>query len=262
MVCGKVPRLRDPIHDPLLDQYSQETGLPRETVTQHDPGYEAWLLGGSTKIAVDMQVPARNPTPDYSRDESALKAWERANLRFSTRAYGTCSHLTRNGAEWSFVTEVHFEMLRPEFEYFIAREISENMNDRTKPTEERIAWRQIHSRILVHAAQHFVRFRQIVESMKQTVLSRLSALPNQHHPVQLPEQVLQGYIDDLLAYLSAKLHYELWKTTCDWEKNDYPTLLKGIPNATRADYAHLGHTRISPGQTSCEKNAAVNRSPA
>lgn len=35
---------RDPIHDDLLDQFSRETGVPREQASQHSPEYEQWLL--------------------------------------------------------------------------------------------------------------------------------------------------------------------------------------------------------------------------
>lgn len=33
----------DPIHDPLLDEFSNETGIPRDQASQHDPLYEVWL---------------------------------------------------------------------------------------------------------------------------------------------------------------------------------------------------------------------------
>jgi hypothetical protein len=35
---------RDRIHGGLLDQYSRDTGLSRDEVTQHDPGYEDWIM--------------------------------------------------------------------------------------------------------------------------------------------------------------------------------------------------------------------------
>lgn len=44
----------DRIHGSLLDQYSHDTGLPRDTVTQHDPGYAAWLL--SRAFSVDQST--------------------------------------------------------------------------------------------------------------------------------------------------------------------------------------------------------------
>jgi hypothetical protein len=40
----------DRIHGDLLDQYARETGQARDTVTQHDPGYEAWILGGAFSV--------------------------------------------------------------------------------------------------------------------------------------------------------------------------------------------------------------------
>jgi hypothetical protein len=35
----------DPIHGPLLDAFSAETGVPREQASPHSPEYEAWLMG-------------------------------------------------------------------------------------------------------------------------------------------------------------------------------------------------------------------------
>jgi hypothetical protein len=48
------PDRSDPIHDPILDQFSAETGIPREEASQHSPEYERWL-GGRTdaEIAFD-----------------------------------------------------------------------------------------------------------------------------------------------------------------------------------------------------------------
>ena len=49
---GKAPSLqrspligRDAVHDPLLDQFSAETGADRETASQHSSAYETWLMG-------------------------------------------------------------------------------------------------------------------------------------------------------------------------------------------------------------------------
>src|SRR5262249_14121665 len=83
LVQGRAPVPGDPVHDPILDKFSGETGLPRDQVTQHDPAYEAWLLGhplapAGLNITVDMSTPATNPGPDYSKDENTLNAWEKA----------------------------------------------------------------------------------------------------------------------------------------------------------------------------------------
>jgi len=43
------------IHDQLLDNYSDYSGQPRDTVTQHDPGYEQWLQM-TRELTVKLQV--------------------------------------------------------------------------------------------------------------------------------------------------------------------------------------------------------------
>lgn len=40
----------DRIHGDLLDQYAHDIGQARDTVTQHDPGYEAWILAGALSV--------------------------------------------------------------------------------------------------------------------------------------------------------------------------------------------------------------------
>lgn len=66
----------DPIHDPLLDAFSQETGVPRERASQHSPEYEAWLLG--RRGAQPAQTPAyilNNWPYTNSRYISTVSAW-------------------------------------------------------------------------------------------------------------------------------------------------------------------------------------------
>jgi len=54
---------RDPIHDPLLDQFSAETGAPREEVSQHSPEYEAWLMQGQQRTSASSpSVRGADPT--------------------------------------------------------------------------------------------------------------------------------------------------------------------------------------------------------
>ena len=52
----------DPIHDPLLDRFSEETGEPREVASQHSPAYEAWLLQSQSTPAV-ASTSARGADP-------------------------------------------------------------------------------------------------------------------------------------------------------------------------------------------------------
>jgi hypothetical protein len=66
----------DPIHDPLLDAFSQETGVPRERASQHSPEYEAWLLG--RRGAQPSQTPAyilNNWPYTNPRYISTISAW-------------------------------------------------------------------------------------------------------------------------------------------------------------------------------------------
>jgi hypothetical protein len=237
MVQGRVPPLDnpDPIHGPLLDQYSRDTGLPRDRVTQHDPGYEAWITNRpatppAVAITLEMDVPGVDPAPSYSRDDTQLGAWEKANILFTAQSFSVCDHTISNGAESSFVTDIGIRLNPLTLQYFIARHIFENMNDRTLDTGTRITWRQIHGRILRHAHEHFVRYRQVVDAMRQTISQRFAAMPTRNNPIQIPQADLEAYANGLLAYLVARLHHELWRTTCDWERADYPTLLRGIPN--------------------------------
>ena len=54
---------RDPIHDPLLDRFSAETGVPREEASQHSPEYEAWLMQGQPRASVSRPtVRGADPT--------------------------------------------------------------------------------------------------------------------------------------------------------------------------------------------------------
>ncbi len=237
VIQGRITPPRDEIHGPLLDQYSRDTGLPRDRVTQHDPGYEAWLSGRSLvpppiNITLEMPVPAAIPAPDYSQDENQLGAWERAKFLFTARQSFACDHVTNNGVEMSFVTDVGIQLTQSRFEYLIARHIYENMNDRSRDVGERNVWRQIHTRIRQHAAQHFVRYRQVVSAMRQTIAQQFAALPTRSSPIPIPQQELETYVGNLLLYLVARLHFELWQTTCDWEHADYPNLLRGIPNVS------------------------------
>lgn len=236
LVQGRIAPPGDAIHGPLLDRYSQETGLPRDAVTQHDPGYEAWLLDRPLvpppiNITLDMPVPA-TPAPDYSRDETQLGAWERANFLISPRSSFSCGHVISNGVESSFVTDIGIQFAQSTFEYFIARHIYENMNDRGKPVGERVTWSRIHSRVRQHAREHFTRYRQVVSAMQQTIMQRFVALPSRNSPIRIPQRDLEAYLGALLVHLTARLHFELWQTTCNWEHEDYPNLLRGIPSVS------------------------------
>jgi hypothetical protein len=236
-VEGRVPPPGDPIHDPLLDRYSRETGVPRETVTQHERGYESFVLGTplvppAINITLTMPVPAAIPSPDESQDVDQLGAWELAKFRYRPRGSFVCDHVVNNGIESSFVTAVGIEFTQSTFQYFIARHVPENMRDQTREPSERVTWRRIFNRIGVHAREHFARYRQVTEAMEQTFRQRFAALPTRHNPIRIPQADLEAYMGQLLLYLLATLEYALWRATCDWERADYPNLLQGIPNVS------------------------------
>ena len=226
-VHGLIPPVEDPTHESSLEQFSQETGVPREQVSQHDPVFQKWLCSKSPiNITLDLPVPA-DPAPDYSRDQSQLGAWERADFRFTAGQWKVCVPVVKNNIESSFVTDIGIRLAQPTFEYFISSHIYDNMNDQVQTTAVRIAWKRVNGRIQAHAQEHFNRYRQVVASMQQTIMKRFAALPTCNNPIQIPQQELEAYVDKLLDYLVALLQFELWKTTCDWEKKDYPNLLKG-----------------------------------
>lgn len=134
-----------------------------------------------------------------------------------------------SGVESSFITDINFTFTRSVFELFIARDISENSVDQTKTLQERNLWKQVNLRIVKHASEHFNRYRQVVASMQQEITQIFQVLPNGIQMVKLPQRQLETYVYSLLAYLTARLAYELWQTTCQWEHKDYPTLLKELP---------------------------------
>jgi hypothetical protein len=116
-----------------------------------------------------------------------------------------------------------------------------------------------------------VRYRQVVGSTRQTIMQRFAALPDRNLPIRIPQQELGAFIGDLLPYLVARMHFDLWQTTSNWEHADYPTLLSGIPNvygrfvpacdppsdsATRTDHADGSHSRSFRDQTMSGANPA------
>jgi hypothetical protein len=182
--------------------------------------------GLTSTITLDLPVPATDPAPDYSKDEQQLRAWERAIFLNRVWAFAICDRAILNGIESSFVKEIQFTFKQSEFQYFIARHIFENKEDKTKKTAERVIWRKVDIAIMKHAAEHFNRYRQVVDAMKPELMKIFQGLPNPTNMIQLPQQQLETYVNSLLDYLTARLGHELWKKTCEWEHQDYPTLLK------------------------------------
>lgn len=62
--------MEDPIHGPLLDAFSEETGVPRERASHLSPEYNAWLLERSSPTYV-----LNNRRHTSSRYSAAVSAW-------------------------------------------------------------------------------------------------------------------------------------------------------------------------------------------
>jgi Domain of unknown function (DUF4157) len=62
--------MEDPIHGPLLDIFSAETGVPRDQASHHSPEYDAWLLERSNPTHV-----LNNERHTSSRYSRAVSAW-------------------------------------------------------------------------------------------------------------------------------------------------------------------------------------------
>jgi len=63
----------DPIHGPLLDAFSAETGVPRERASQHSPEYEAWLMGHDAQA--NPAYVLNHAAYTSSRYSSTVSAW-------------------------------------------------------------------------------------------------------------------------------------------------------------------------------------------
>lgn len=214
----------DPIHNPLLDQYSQATGRSRDSLTQHDPGYEQWVV--PIDIVLDMAVPQGIPSPDYSYTKDELNAWEQANFIYTPRLIYNCESVTRGGEDYNYVSEAGIRLINTRFEYFIAHHIQENMNF----GNNRGIWHDINRSIRTHSREHFNQYSQTVNEAKREFYNRLVTLPNRFNPIQVRQERLENYIEALLRYFVAKLHFELWQVKCDWERTDYPRVLRRVGN--------------------------------
>lgn len=87
---GVVQRLpapeADPAHDPLLDEYSNDTGVPRNAASQHDPGYRAWLtFRGLDRLTVEELMAAL----------SDIEARGGLNALIATSRFAIAFHYTR-----------------------------------------------------------------------------------------------------------------------------------------------------------------------
>ncbi|HMK55490.1 MAG TPA: hypothetical protein VK448_02505 [Dissulfurispiraceae bacterium] len=182
-------------------------------------------------FVIDLSTPVKNPEPDYSKNEDELGVWEKAVfLSHFEFAYATEAITMPDKKQGSYVSTVSAKFVNPEFSVRIASELLEN--SKFKPTGERTTWITIHSRVRRHAYVHIDRYRDAAKKMENEIHKSFDNLPTVDTPLPVSKADLDSYMESLGLYLSARVAYELWKTTCDWEKEDYPRLLKGIPNVS------------------------------
>lgn len=228
----------------VVQQRALGAAMQRQTVPE--PEAIPWRLGGTLPyreavealerermrgpaFVVDMSAPSRDPRPDHSRTTDDLGAWEKAIFQFTPVAdFDSRSTTMPDGGLGSYVTSVSYRLRAPRFRLFIAREIWDNWHDRTR--SDRLKWQQIYFRIRTHARQHFTRYRETVTETRTEILSHIRGLPRISDPLGVPKHELDAYVNRLIRYLTARLHYKLWDTTCSWEREDYPRLLRGIPS--------------------------------
>lgn len=185
--------------------------------------------GKGTGFVVDLSLPKKNPTPDYNKTEEQIGAWEKAvfhgvfSFKFSTKTAAKSS-----GKSGSYVSTLSVSFKNPGFSVHIARHLMENMSDWTKSRRERIVWRRIHRRVRTHAFVHLERFRAAANKMENEIHKSIKSLPTSKKPLAVSEVDLQNYLKDLGKYRRVLVEREFWKTTCDWEKEDYPKLFKGL----------------------------------
>ena len=186
-----------------------------------------------------MTLPNDNPKPDYSKGSKQLGVWENADLHFNVKHFALCDSIQKDGKDSSFVTDIGFELTDPVFIFEIASEISRGMTGDldvneipgvTDPTskETQILFHQINQRIVNHSKQHFDQYRQIVIEEEKLIRKKLAELPGKSKPKKMAKKDLESYVNSMLEFLIADLKYKLWKKSCEHEKHDYPTLLKGL----------------------------------
>lgn len=223
----RLPLDSDDLHETLLDQYAEESQMAPDQLNAHTVQYAQWVhdkANGLMDVTIDMQVPTTDPNPDYSQTMRQLNAMETARFKTNAHAEFEADSLTINNKAKSYVKRINFSYQNPLLFYNMAKEIDEGVKNK------QIVWMQIKHRILAHAKEHFRRYRAVSDEIKAVVATEFMNLPRYSRPSDISQADLEKYTADLIHYLTSKLNYRLWETTCDWERQSYPTLFKGITN--------------------------------
>ncbi|PWT95636.1 MAG: hypothetical protein C5B52_17430 [Bacteroidetes bacterium] len=187
-----------------------------------------------------MPVPKDDPKPDFSKTVKQLDdSWELAKFTIQPRLFATYGHKTVGGKDMVYVDSINWEFLKSDFAYFISDELKRGSEGKlnvdelpglTDPNDKilKADFLRILGRVRIHAAEHFTRYRQVIADQITDLPSKFLNLPDKNSPSELTEQDLDDYMLKYLQFLFDKLTHDLWKTTCEWEKKDYPNILKGI----------------------------------
>ena len=177
------------------------------------------------EVHVEATPPDRRPPPDHGKTESQLGAWEHAELHTSPTVNLDLAETTDpNGRTVSYVTNVSIRF-NPHYEHRIAKKFYSNQQ-RGKPGAT--TWRQVYNLIREHSVEHFVRYDEVLRQIKIDLEAELRQLPSGIDPVLVSKTTLRDYVGKLLKHFNDRLNHEAWKTTCDWEKQDYPRLSKRV----------------------------------
>jgi hypothetical protein len=249
--------LREPAGAGLVQQRTSRREIQRQVVPEPEemprrpgaplPYREAMEMlyreALGTDFSVSLIAPETNPEPDHSQTEDELGAWERARFLFTPEFSFESEAAGTIGEPRSYVTSFSYRLREPRFQLFIARHLWENRRDRTR--SDLHAWIIIYNRVYRHAIEHFTRFRSALAEAQAEMLGPVRTLPRRTDPLGVSQANLDAYINDLARYMTARLRYRLWDTTCSWEREDYPRLLRGIPSV---------HGRLVPA---CDPAPAV-----
>jgi len=182
-----------------------------------------------SNFTVDLSTPISNPKFKFNKTADQLNAWEKAVFNSKIKfEFSTNSVAMKSGETGSSVSSLSFSFENPQFQLFIARHLVENAKDRTKAIGERITWKKILSRVRKHALVHLYLYRASSMKMEKEIAAIFDGLPTKDKPWNVDKVDLDEYIKLLGIHWAARVKIDLIKTTCNWEKQDYPTLLKGI----------------------------------
>lgn len=179
------------------------------------------------------------PKPSYAKTINSLGAWERANLILSP-AFSPVVESSNPGKDnASYLKSLDID-IKPTYEYFIGRELMElakdgyllsNSSAINIPKDAdfrsmRICFKKVLFRVRKHAVQHFHIYDAKVKAFEKDFMTAVQGLPSSKNPYPMKKADMEKHVADFVGYHMDLLKRRLWQATCNWEKKDYPDLLK------------------------------------